>query len=149
MAFVHHYPKKTGFILWDWCSKSVLLVNGGSGEEGVGWRIALTCPHCRVWWWVGCRCTTQGAGLGAPWWPREVGGEGPYIYLCLIRADVQQKLTQHWKAIILQYIIILLAFWWQYWYLLWNIFILVSSENIYGILKTVLRTPTRFPTKIK
>ena len=52
-------------------------------------------------------CTAQGAQFEALWWSRRVGvrlkREGMYVYTCLSHTVVQQKLTQHCKAIILQF----------------------------------------------
>ena len=57
-------------------------------------------------------CLTQGTQPSALWQPRGVGWgggvkgrlrrDGTYVYLCLIHGVIQQKLTQHCKAIILQ-----------------------------------------------
>ena len=86
--------------------------------------------HCLLWIYtlpcvkepVGSCCIAQGAQLGALWWPRGVGcgwgwvwggggvslrretqeGGDIYIYLKLIHVVVQQKLTQYYKANILQ-----------------------------------------------
>ena len=60
--------------------------------------------------WVGTCYKAQEAQLSALWWPRWVGSgmegrsqrEGIYVYIQLSRFIVQQKLTQHCKAITLQ-----------------------------------------------
>ena len=71
------------------------------------WHACTTMCEQLMW---SC-CTTQGAQLHALWWPRragwvvserEVRREGIYVYLQLSHVVVQQKSTQHCKAIILQ-----------------------------------------------
>ena len=46
--------------------------------------------HDNLEWW-------DGVGSG-----REIQEEGAYVHLSLIHVDVWQRLTQHYKAIILQ-----------------------------------------------
>ena len=74
-------------------------------------RAALTYRHDHVWnrQLVGSCPITQGAQLDAPWWPRgrglgrRVKKEGMYVYMWLIDTVAQQNLTQHYKAVILQF----------------------------------------------
>ena len=60
---------------------------------------------------MGSCCVAQGALLCAPRWPRRVGWQGWWggsrgrAYVCTYNRSpvaLQQKLTQHWKAIMLQ-----------------------------------------------
>ena len=74
----------------------------GQTESSTG-RYALPYAKQRA---SGTCCTAQRAQLSAPRWPSRVGGsaerEGIHVYIEMIHFVVQQKLTQHCKAIILQ-----------------------------------------------
>ena len=79
------------------------------GEEGVGWsgRLGLTYIHYYVWngWPMRTYCVAQGTLLSALWWPGWEGEprkRGYIVYVWPIHFAVQQKLTRHCKATILQ-----------------------------------------------
>ena len=81
------------------------------GEGGMNWE-SSTAVHTLPCVWnrqlARSCCIAQGAQLGALWWPRrwDAGGrsqrEGIYVHTSLIHFVFQQKLTQLWKAIMLQ-----------------------------------------------
>ena len=91
-----------------------LWANRGKERMGRIERVVLTYIHFHVWnrQRVGTYCISQRAQLGALWKPggvrwgwmrRRLKKEGIYVYLWLIQVLVQQKPTQHCKAIILQF----------------------------------------------
>ena len=102
--------------------KTLLFPFTKSGEWGKSEREKqILCINAYIWnrekwyWWtylrVGVEMETERTELCALWWPRGmgcgvVGGrpnlEGLYFYLQPIHVVVQQELTQHYKAIILQ-----------------------------------------------
>ena len=72
-------------------------------------NMAKSCCRCTrpcVNKLAGSSSTAEGTQLGTLWWPGGVGGrskrEETHVYTRLIHDVVQQKLTQHYKAIILQ-----------------------------------------------
>ena len=92
-----------------WTYLQGLRAQQGKGRVTQIEREALTYTHSHVWNRQLARscCIAQGAPLGALWcWEGGVGGrskrEGIHVYIELIHVAIQQKLTQHGKAIIFQ-----------------------------------------------
>ena len=75
---------------------------GSGARRGDTLRVALADTRTAS----GACCTAQRAQLSAPRRPSRAGGsagrEGTHVYAEMIHLVVQQKLTQHCKAIILQ-----------------------------------------------
>ena len=113
-------------IKWSWCSPTTKFYSWEKwSTERLMNLLKVTQRHASMdlWRWAVSQAYRQNSmshsdgkenilQLGALWWPSWVGWgwmggrakrEGLYVYIELIHFIVQQKLTQHCKAIILQF----------------------------------------------